>query len=90
VSIPLRSSLIWLLLMLATCTTTWWLAKDAFPAVLATVATVLIAVFKARLVLLDFMELRRAPLHWRLLFEAWVLLVTAAILSIYLRTPMSS
>ncbi|MDB5985814.1 MAG: hypothetical protein JWR16_867 [Nevskia sp.] len=84
------AALIWLLLMLATCTTTWWLSKDAFPATVATVATVLIAAFKARLVLLNFMEVRHAPLPWRLMFEAWVLLVTAAVLSIYLQTPMNT
>lgn len=80
-------SLVWLALMLATCVTTWGLSKDAFAPAVATVATVLIAAFKVRLVLLYFMELRHAPLPWRLLFEAWVLLCAAAIVGVYLATP---
>lgn len=81
------ASLVWAALMLATVATTWWLSKDAFTAKLGTVAIFLIAACKLRLVLLHFMELRRAPLPWRLVFEAWVLVVTAAVLGIYLVTP---
>jgi hypothetical protein len=33
------------------------------------------------------MELRHAPLPRRLVFEAWVLISTAAVLGIYLRSP---
>ena len=83
-------SLIWLLLMTATCATTWWLSKDSFTATVGTVATMLIAAFKVRLVLLHFMELRHAPTPLRLIFEAWVLVVTAAILSLYLQTPAAA
>jgi len=80
-------SLVWLVLMLTTCLTTWWLSKDAFSPVVAVVSIFLIAGFKVRLVLLHFMELRHAPLPWRLVFEAWVLISTAAVLGIYLRSP---
>ena len=72
-------TLVWLFLMLATCVTTWGLSKDQFSASVATLAIILIAAIKIRLVLLHFMELRHAPLPWRLLMEAWVLLVTGAI-----------
>lgn len=78
---------IWLILMVATCATTWWLSKDSVSAQVGTVAIVLIAAFKIRLVLLHFMELRHAPTPWRLIFEAWVLIATAAILGFYLQTP---
>lgn len=78
---------IWLILMVATCATTWWLSKDSVSAEVGTVAIVLIAAFKIRLVLLHFMELRHAPTPWRLIFEAWVLIATAAILGFYLQTP---
>lgn len=76
---------IWLLLMAATCATTWWLSKDAVSPVVGTVAIVLVAAFKVRLVLLHFMELRHAPLPWRCVFEGWTLLVTAALIALYLR-----
>lgn len=78
---------IWLLLMVATCATTWWLSKDGVSAQFGTIAIVLIAAFKIRLVLMHFMELRHAPTPWRLIFEAWVLIATAAILGFYLQTP---
>jgi hypothetical protein len=80
------ASLAWMVLMLATCITTWGLSTDAFLPTVATLGTFLIAAFKARLVLLHFMELRHAPLPWRLLMEAWVVATTAAILGIYLQT----
>lgn len=83
-----HASLIWLLLMAATILTTWVLAKDGFSARVGTVAIFAIAAYKVRLVLLDFMELRHAPLPLRLAFEAWVLVVTAAVVAVYLRTPL--
>lgn len=81
------ASRIWLLLMTATVVTTWWLTKDAITPRVGTVAIIVIAAYKVRLVLLYFMELRHAPLPLRLLFEAWVLGVTAAVTGIYLMTP---
>lgn len=83
------SSRVWLLLMLATIVTTWWLSKDAFSAKVGTVSIFLIAAFKVRLVLLHFMELRHAPVPLRLVFEAWVLVVTAAVVGIYLQAPIA-
>jgi len=81
------TTMVWLFLMVATIATTWWLSKDGFSPIVGTVAIFAIAAFKVRLVLLHFMELKHAPLPWRLVFEAWVLLATAAIVGIYLSTP---
>ncbi|WP_293393619.1 cytochrome C oxidase subunit IV family protein [Nevskia sp.] len=78
------ATLVWLFLMAATCVTTWGLSKDQFTASVATLSIILIAAIKVRLVLLHFMELRHAPLPWRLLLEAWVLVVTGAIAGFYL------
>ncbi len=83
------ATLIWMVLMVATIITTWGLSKDAFAAKFATTSIMLIAAFKVRLVLLHFMELRQAPLPLRLLFEAWVLVATAAIIGIYLQGPVA-
>lgn len=77
---------VWLLLMAATILTTWVLAKDGLPAQVATVAIVVIAAIKVRLVLLHFMELRHAPLPLRLVFETWTLAVTGAIVALCLLT----
>ena len=69
--------------MLATWASTWWISKDAFSARSATALVMVIAAFKVRLVLLHFMELAHAPLLPRVIFEAWVVGVTGAILAIY-------
>jgi len=82
-----RITLVWLFLMAVTCVSTWGMSRDAILPATATVAIFLIAALKARLVLAHFMELRQAPTRWRLLFEAWVILVTAAITGIYLGAP---
>lgn len=79
------TSRVWLVLMLATVLTTWVLSKDLFTARVGTVAIVVVAAYKVRLVLLHFMELRHAPLPLRVVFEGWVLLVTAGILGFYLQ-----
>jgi hypothetical protein len=42
-----------------------------------------IAFVKGRLVILDFMELRNAPLLWRLLLEGWLIVVSSLILLAY-------
>lgn len=80
------ASKVWLLLMAATIVTTWVLTKDAFPTRFATISIVVIAAIKVRFVLLHFMELRHAPLPLRLVFEAWTLAVTGALVSLYLLT----
>lgn len=81
-------SLVWLILMTATCVSTWWLTTDEFLPAAAMVITFVIAATKVRLVILYFMELRHAPWPWRLFFEAWVVVVPTVILVIYFY-PMS-
>lgn len=81
---PRRTNLVWLVLVLATCATTWWLSKDALTATVATVLMILIAAYKVRLVIVEFMGLRTAPIPWRIVGECWLLAVTAVILILYL------
>jgi heme/copper-type cytochrome/quinol oxidase subunit 4 len=77
-------TVIWAALMLATCASTWWLSKDAVASTVATVAIIVIASIKIRMVLLHFMELKDAPTAWRAVFEAWVVVATAIIVGLYL------
>ena len=42
-----------------------------------------IAFVKGRLVILDFMELRDAPMMWRVLLEGWLIVVASLILLAY-------
>jgi caa(3)-type oxidase subunit IV len=82
-----RVTWVWLGLMALTCITTWGLSKELFSPAPAVVGTFLIAAIKVRYVVLDFMELRRAPLLVRAAFEAWPALVTAVILGFWLASP---
>jgi heme/copper-type cytochrome/quinol oxidase subunit 4 len=82
-----RVTMVWLGLMVATCVTTWVLSKDLFSPAVAVVGIFLIAALKVRYVILDFMELRHAPLPVRAAFEAWIAVVTAVILGFWFATP---
>jgi hypothetical protein len=82
-----RATLVWLGLMTATCMTTWGLSKGWFSPAVAVVGTFLIAAVKVRYVVLDFMELRLAPLLVRLAFEAWPAVVAAMVLGFWFATP---
>jgi caa(3)-type oxidase subunit IV len=72
----------WLVLMIATAVT-WYLGEVGAAGTMAIVAMLAIAVVKGRLVILDFMELREAPLLWRALLEGWLILVSSLILLAY-------
>ena len=66
--------------------TTWGLSKDLFSPAVAVVGTFLIVALKVRYVMLDFMELRNAPIPVRVAFEAWPVAVTAIILGFWFAT----
>jgi heme/copper-type cytochrome/quinol oxidase subunit 4 len=78
-----RVTVVWLSLMVLTCVTTWGLSKDLFSPTVAVVGIFLIAAFKVRFVMLDFMELRDAPIPARVAFEAWPVVVAAMILGFW-------
>jgi heme/copper-type cytochrome/quinol oxidase subunit 4 len=82
-----RVTTVWALLMVATCTSTWVLSKDGINPAIAVVGIFLIAALKVRFVMLDFMELRDAPLRVRMAFEMWIVLVTCLILGFWFATP---
>ena len=69
----------WLVLLVATGIT-WYLGEVGAAGTWAIVAMLAIAFVKGRLVILDFMELRGAPVMWRLLLEGWLILVAGLIL----------
>jgi heme/copper-type cytochrome/quinol oxidase subunit 4 len=77
-------SIVWAALMLATYATTWLLSKNSVTPEVATVAIMVIAAVKVRLVMGHFMEVRRAPLALRFVCDGWLLAVTALILTVYL------
>jgi caa(3)-type oxidase subunit IV len=79
-----RISLIWLALIAATLITWQIGTNDSGNPQLGTVAVLLVAFIKVRLVGLYFMELRDAPLPLRLLFESYCLIVCTALILMYL------
>jgi hypothetical protein len=76
-----RITSVWLLL-LALTGVSWWLGRDGGGRDFG-VVIVALAFLKIRFVLLDFMELRGAPLAMRYVGEAWVFVLAGAILMIY-------
>lgn len=72
----------WLVLVIATGIT-WWLGDVGAAGTGAILAMLAIVFVKGRVVILDFMELRDAPLMWRLLLEGWLILVGGLILLAY-------
>jgi heme/copper-type cytochrome/quinol oxidase subunit 4 len=77
-------SIVWAALMLATCASTWLLSKNSVTPEVATMAIMLIAAVKVRLVIRYFMEVRLAPPALRLVCDGWLLAVTALIVTVYL------
>lgn len=78
-----RASAIWLLLVTASLLSWESMAIAGGDARLGRSAILVIAFLKVRLVGLEFMELRHAPLALRAAFEAWVVLVCAALLILF-------
>jgi hypothetical protein len=81
--------LAWLVLAVLTGVT-WWVgvshADESRHPRADTIALLLLAFFKARLIILHFMELRHAPLGLRALGEAWVVVTCACVVLTYLAT----
>ena len=82
----LPATLAWFALVTATLVVCL-LAENTAPARTVTIAIILIASFKIRLVFLYFMELANGAMPWRLVAEVWMFVVTALIIGIYSFTP---
>jgi caa(3)-type oxidase subunit IV len=82
-----RVTVVWLGLMVLTCITTWGLSKDLFVPAVGVVGIFSIAAIKVSYVMLDFMELRYAPIPVRVAFQAWPVAVAAMILGFWFATP---
>jgi hypothetical protein len=82
-----RVTWVWLGLMVLTCFTTWGLSKDSSSPAVAAVGIFLIAAVKVSYVMLDFMELRYAPLPVRVAFQAWPVVVAVMILGFWFASP---
>jgi heme/copper-type cytochrome/quinol oxidase subunit 4 len=82
-----RATRVWLTLIMLTAVTTWGLSKDLFSPAVAVIGTFVIAAVKVRFVMLDFMELRHAPVRVQAFFEGWIVVVVTIILGLWFLTP---
>jgi hypothetical protein len=72
--------------MVLTCVTAWGLAKDPFSPAVAAVGIFLIAAVWVRYVLLDLIELRTAPIPFRVVAEALAAVAAVMILGFWFAT----
>lgn len=82
-----RVTVVWVALMVATCASTWTLAETAPTPGVAVTGIFLIAALKVRYIMLDFMELREAPIPTQVAFQLWIVGVTLIILGFWFATP---
>jgi hypothetical protein len=79
---------VWIILSAITIMS-WWLAPrhgaaPAVPSVPITVAVILLAFIKGRMIIRYFMEVRTAPRWLKLTTDAWLTVLWAGVLAIYL------
>jgi len=84
-----RVAAVWLVLVAATLLS-WESARSSGDYRWASSAVLLIAFLKGRLIGLEFMELRAAPLPLRLLFEGWTVLACTGLLALYWLPSLAS
>ena len=84
-----RLAVVWLIL--ASLTVSYmWVDRSAdhdgvfHPSVVVTVAAILIALVKVRIIFREFMEVRHAPVFLRRLTDLWVVLIAVALIASYL------
>jgi Prokaryotic Cytochrome C oxidase subunit IV len=75
-----RPSTIWLMLMALSLLSTL-LAEGSDHAIFAIVMIFVIAAAKGDLVIMHYMEARRAESHWKFLYRAWLGIVTVLLVS---------
>jgi hypothetical protein len=61
----------------------FWMRNDGLVGLAIGASTLAIAYLKGRLVVLDYMEMRNAPLVWRALLEGWLILVSTCLFVAY-------
>ncbi len=82
---PWRLNLIWLALVAATLVT-FWLGESGLSSRAGVTAVLVmfgLSLVKGLMVILDFMELRRAPWLWPALMIGWLVVVIGFIVSAY-------
>lgn len=83
-----RPTLIWIILVTATCVSFGLGHGMGSPGVRAAdIAVIVIAFIKVRFVILDFMEVRHAPRFMRVSAEVWAVTVCTTLVALFLQAP---
>lgn len=85
---PNRVSLAWAILLMLTLIS-WESADSASPARLEGLMVIGIAMFKVRIIGLQFMDIGLTPRRLRLGFEIGIVVVSAILMSVYALSPMA-
>lgn len=80
------ASLTWIFLVCASIATWLLIEKHGLGAASTVSLILLIAVIKVRMIVLHYMELKYAPLRWRIAFELWPMVAATLILGIWFFT----
>jgi len=72
-----------LIFLLSATAISYLISHDASIGIWAGIGTLAISFVKVRLVILDFMELRHAPIQWRIGFEGGFFVVSAILIAVY-------
>lgn len=75
-----RFILIWFA-MCALTLASFWTGETNLRGSLPAIAVIVVALIKVRFVILDFMEVRTAPIQLRLALEGWLVLLGAVLLT---------
>jgi hypothetical protein len=86
VSVNRAAILSWGFLVCASIATGLLIEGEGLDARSAVSLILLIAVVKVRMIVLHYMELKHAPLRWRLVFELWPVVAASLILGIWFFT----
>lgn len=79
-----RTTLVWLILVAATALSWRMGHSTGFQDIRYASVTIIVVTFiKVRYVILDFMEVRHAPVLMRLIGETWVLVICAVLIALY-------
>jgi len=78
--------LTWFVLVCASIATGLLIEDKGLSAPSAVCLILLIAVIKVRMIVLHYMELKHAPLRWRLVFELWPVVAASLILGLWFFT----
>lgn len=83
-----RVTLVWFLLVVATAASWEFGHGVGFDSIRhASIAIIVIAFVKVRFVILDFMEIRHAPLPMRIVGEVWGVVVCTALVVLLMKAP---